>query len=76
MQLSFCHMIIMQLVTWLYSDWHERIWKLPCQLAQEIARGTPDPFPRRGVGSGEETISTTALWLGESTLVEQCFDTL
>ena len=45
----------MQLVIWLRSDRRERIWTLPSQQVQEIARCTPDPFPRRGVGSGDET---------------------
>ena len=30
-------------------------------MAQEIARSTPDPFPRMGVGSGYETINSSVV---------------
>ena len=54
-KLYFCHMTIMQNVTWLRSDWCEQIFKLPCQQAQGITQCTLDPFPSQRVESGDET---------------------
>ena len=40
----FCHMIIVQYVTWKHSDWHARNPEWLSQQTQESARCTPDPF--------------------------------
>ena len=61
----FCHMIVVQHVTWKRSDWHARMTE-SAKPKKVLDSYTQDPLPYQRVGSGNRTTLSMHAWCSTS----------